>query len=183
MTDDSPHLQTRPKYTNLPHCKVATSMQTCPKYILAPPFRVMHYEWAAWKKEVCFSNQFKLLNFSALHVLPCEPCSVTWREGSAIDRRAGPQTTEDMLSESPRCNDMVADLHFPRDTKGRKVSGNFGNFPWKVSGILKGWEFSEILGIFNFDLFSTFYEIVCTKIDRTEFTLQYIRTHLFCTTF
>ena len=24
------------------------------------------------------------------------------------------QTTEDMLSESPRCNDMVADLHFPR---------------------------------------------------------------------
>ena len=23
------------------------------------------------------------------------------------------QTTEDMLSESPRCNDMVADLHFP----------------------------------------------------------------------
>ena len=22
--------------------------------------------------------------------------------------------TEDMLSESPRCNDMVADLHFPR---------------------------------------------------------------------
>ena len=114
MTDDSPHLQTRPKYTNLPHCKVATSMQTCPKYILAPLFRVMHYEWAAWTKEVCFSNQYKLLNFSALHVLPCEPCSVTWREGSAIDRRAGPQTTEDMLSESPRCNDMVADLHFPR---------------------------------------------------------------------
>ena len=25
-----------------------------------------------------------------------------------------PQTTGDMLSESPRCNDMVADLHFPR---------------------------------------------------------------------
>ena len=24
------------------------------------------------------------------------------------------QTTEDMLSEPPRCNDMVADLHFPR---------------------------------------------------------------------
>ena len=94
MTYDSPHLQTRPKYTNLPHCKVATSMQTCPKYIiLAPLFRVMHYEWAALTKEVCFSNQFKLLNFSALHVLPCEPCSVTWREGSAIDRRAGPQTT------------------------------------------------------------------------------------------
>ena len=114
MTDDSPHLQTCPKYTNLPHCKVATSMQTCPKYILAPLFRVMHYEWAAWTKEVYFSNQFKLLNVSALHVLPCEPCSVTWREGSAIDRRAGPQTTEDMLSESPRCNDMVADLHFPR---------------------------------------------------------------------
>ena len=44
MTDDSPHLQTRPKYTNLPHCKVATSMQTCPKNILAPLFRVMHYE-------------------------------------------------------------------------------------------------------------------------------------------
>ena len=40
-----------------------------------------------------------------------------------------------------------------RDAKGRKVSGNFGNFPGKVSGILKGWEFSEI---FNFDLFSTF---------------------------
>ena len=47
MTDDSPHLQTLPKYTNLPHCKVAKSMQTCPKYILAPLFRVMHYEWAA----------------------------------------------------------------------------------------------------------------------------------------
>ena len=52
-----------------------------------------------------------------------------------------------------------------RDAKGRKVSGNFGNFPWKVSGILKGWEFSEILGIFNLDLFSTFYEILCTKIN------------------
>ena len=37
-----------------------------------------------------------------------------------------------------------------RDAKGRKVSGNFGNFQWKVSGILKGWEFSEILGIFQF---------------------------------
>ena len=24
------------------------------------------------------------------------------------------QTMEDMLSESPRCKDMVADLHFPR---------------------------------------------------------------------
>ena len=114
MTDDSPHLQTCPKYTNLPHCKVATSMQTCPKYILAQLFRVMHYEWAAWTKEVCFSNQYKLLNFSALHVLPCEPYSIIWREGSAIDRRAGPQTTEDMLSESPRCNDMVADLLFLR---------------------------------------------------------------------
>ena len=52
-----------------------------------------------------------------------------------------------------------------RDAKDRKVSGNFGNFPWKVSGILKGWEFSEILGIFNLDLFSTFYEILCTKIN------------------
>ena len=70
-----------------------------------------------------------------------------------------------------------------RDAKGRKVSGNFGNFPWKVSGILKGWEFSEILGIFNFDLFSAFYEIVCTKINRTELSLHYIQTHLFCTTF
>ena len=51
-----------------------------------------------------------------------------------------------------------------RDAKGQKVSGNFGNFPWKVSGILKGWEFSEILGIFNLDLFSAFYEIVfCSK--------------------
>ena len=29
------------------------------------------------------------------------------------------------------------------DANGRKVSGNFGNFPWKVSGILKGWEFWE----------------------------------------
>ena len=95
-------------------CHSSAPPGTCPKYILAPLFRVMHYEWAALTKEVCFSNQFKLLNFSALHVLPCEPCSVTWREGSAIDRCAGPQTTEDMLSESPRCNDMVADLHFPR---------------------------------------------------------------------
>ena len=51
-----------------------------------------------------------------------------------------------------------------RDAKGRKVSGNFGNFPWKVSGILKGWEFSEILGIFNLDLFSTFYEIICKRL-------------------
>ena len=39
-TDDSPHLQTRPKYTNLKlfaHRKVA-SIQTCPKYKLAPLF-------------------------------------------------------------------------------------------------------------------------------------------------
>ena len=56
-----------------------------------------------------------------------------------------------------------------RNAKGRKVSGNFGNFPWKVSGILKGWEFSEILGIFNFDLFSTFYETVWKS---TEFILH-----------
>ena len=34
---NSPHLQTRPKYTNLPHRKVA-SIQTCPKYKLAPLF-------------------------------------------------------------------------------------------------------------------------------------------------
>ena len=74
-------------------------------------------------------------------------------------------------------------LFWTRDAKGRKVSGNFGNFPWKVSGILKGWEFSEILGIFNCDLFSTFYEIVCTKINRTEFSLHFIQTYLFCTTF
>ena len=70
-----------------------------------------------------------------------------------------------------------------RDAKGRKVSRNFGNFPWKVSGILKEWEFSEILGIFNFDLVSRFYEIVCTKINRTEFPLHCIQTYLFCTTF
>ena len=74
------------------------------------------------------------------------------------------------------------DLEF-RDAKVRKVSGNFGNFPWKVSGILKGWEFSEILGIFNSDLFSTFYEIVCTKNNRTDFSLHHIQAHLFCTTF
>ena len=36
-TDDSPHLQTRPKYTNLPHRKVA-AIQTCPKYKLTPLF-------------------------------------------------------------------------------------------------------------------------------------------------
>ena len=36
-TDDSPHLQTCPKYTNLPHRKVA-AIQTCPKYKLAPLF-------------------------------------------------------------------------------------------------------------------------------------------------
>ena len=52
-----------------------------------------------------------------------------------------------------------------RDAKGWKVSGNFGNFSWKVSGIFKRWEFWEILGIFNLDLFSTFYEIVCTQIN------------------
>ena len=52
-----------------------------------------------------------------------------------------------------------------RDAKGRKVSGKFGNFPWKVSGILKRWEFLEILGIFIIDLFSTFYDIVCTQIN------------------
>ena len=56
-----------------------------------------------------------------------------------------------------------------RDATGRKVSGNFENFPWKVSGILKGWEFSEILGIFNFDIFSTFYEIICTKSTELNF--------------
>ena len=36
-TDDSPHLQTCPKDTNLPHRKVA-AIQTCPKYKLAPLF-------------------------------------------------------------------------------------------------------------------------------------------------
>ena len=64
-----------------------------------------------------------------------------------------------------------------RDAKGGKVSGNFGNFPWTVSGILKGWEFLEILGISNFDFFSTFYEIVCTKINGTEFFLYTIFKH------
>ena len=57
---------------------------------------------------------------------------------------------------------FLSSLDPTRDAKGRKVSGNFGNFPWKVSGILKRWEFSEI---FNLDLFSTFYEIVCTQIN------------------
>ena len=61
-----------------------------------------------------------------------------------------------------------------RDAKGRKVSGNFGNFPWKVSGILKGWEFSEILGIFNLNLFSTFYEIVQKS---TELNLFYTNSN------
>ena len=59
-------------------------------------------------------------------------------------------------------------LFLNRDAKGWKVSGNFGNFPWKVLGILKGWQFSEILEIFNLDLFSTFYEIFCTKNNRTK---------------
>ena len=119
MTDDSPHLQTRPKYTNLPHCKVAISMQTCPKYILAPLFRVMHYEWAAWKKEVCFSNQFKLLNFSALHVLPCEPCSVTWREGSAV------------LSEKDCLCPVIKIVH------KYLMPQNFGNIPFHFPTIQK----------------------------------------------
>ena len=33
---------------------------------------------------------------------------------TAFERDLTLQTTEDMLSESPRCNGMVADLHFPR---------------------------------------------------------------------
>ena len=83
--------------------------------------------------------------------------------------------------EEPLTTWLLKKHNFPtRDAKGRKVSGNFGNFPWKVSGILKEWEF---LGIFNFDLLSTFYEIVCTKINRTEFFQHYIQKHLFCTTF
>lgn len=45
-----------------------------------------------------------------------------------------------------------------RVAKGRKFSGNFGNFPWKVSGILRDWELTGILGIFNFVLFSYFQE-------------------------
>ena len=45
-----------------------------------------------------------------------------------------------------------------RVAKGRKVSGNFGKFPWKVLGILNDWEFMEILGIFNFALFSKFHD-------------------------
>ena len=89
-----------------------------------------------------------------------------------------------LLWEMPHGANNVVIMTVPcRDAKGQKVSGNFGNFPWKVSGISKGWEFLEILGIFNFDLFSTFYEIVCTKINRTELSLHYIQTHLFCATF
>ena len=64
-----------------------------------------------------------------------------------------------------------------------KFPGILETFHGKFREFWRGWEFSEILGIFNLDLFSTFYEIVCTKINRTEFSLHYIQTHLFCTTF
>ena len=39
---------------------------------------------------------------------PCNP-----RQSASVERLWKIQTTEDMLSESPRCNDMVADWHFP----------------------------------------------------------------------
>ena len=81
------------------------------------------------------------------------------------------------------CHPTNSILKKARDAKGRKVSGNFGNFPWKVSGILKRWEFSEILGIFNLDLFSTFYEIVCTQININWIYFVLIPMHWFCTTF
>jgi len=58
-----------------------------------------------------------------------------------------------------------------RVAKGWKVSGNFGNFPWKVSGILKDWEFSEILGIFNFVVFLPFKGHSCTKFNGTDIFL------------
>ena len=53
-----------------------------------------------------------------------------------------------------------------------KFPGIFETFHGNFQGV----------GIFNFDLFSTF-EIVRTKVNRTEFSLHYIRTHLYCTTF
>ena len=40
-----------------------------------------------------------------------------------------------------------------------------------------------IFGNFQFQLISTFYEIVYTIINRTEFSLHYIQIHLFCITF
>ena len=67
--------------------------------------------------------------------------------------------------------------YFIQGCKGleRLSTESFGNF--------EGVGFSEILGIFNSDLFSTFFETVCTKISSIEFTVHYIQTVLFLTIF
>ena len=59
-TDDSPHLQTRPKYTNLPHVKVAT-IQTCPKYKLAPLYCV----WQDTVRVGCIWSSIECVSGSA----------------------------------------------------------------------------------------------------------------------
>ena len=59
-TDDSPHLQTRPKYTNLPHVKVAT-IQTCPKYKLAPLYCV----WQDTVRVCCIWSSIECVSGSA----------------------------------------------------------------------------------------------------------------------
>ena len=62
---------------------------------------------------------------------------------------------DDVSKVSPVLHNKALILNnkpWSRVAKGRKVSENFGNFPWKVLGILKEWEFLESLGIFNFAL-------------------------------
>ena len=45
-------------------------------------------------------------------------------------------------------------LEAHRVAKGWKLSGNFGNFPWKVLGIFNGLEILGILGTFIFIVFN-----------------------------
>ena len=75
-------------------------------------------------------------------------CILFWLPGKSIfhaGKKSG-KVTLPLLKNIPLM--LLCTVHTSRDAKGRKVSGNFGNFPWKVSGILKGWEFSEILTYF-----------------------------------
>ena len=62
-------------------------------------------------------------------------------------------------------DNTVGPLLLSRDAKGQTNSGNFGNFQWKVSGILKGWEFWEFSIYTYFQHFMRLYVQKSTELN------------------
>ena len=68
-----------------------------------------------------------------------------------------------------------------RDAKGWKVSGNFGNFPWKVSGNLKGWSVWLSIFLHTNDVHACYNDcwIIWSVYDKTGLFCYYFHISFF----